>query len=107
MFKITDKSLMLSISVPVQVGTLTATVETQVCAYRKKSDLSIEFDSDIVDFTDIEFMGLQIEGRDHWNKFKTFHLGMGVDIVKALIAEYDKVLTRDVLLDVIAKQNTI
>ena len=80
--KITRKLLMVSVEVPVQVGELKCICEYQVCRDLNSRD-EVD-DIDFIDITDISYMGIEIKGYDNWNKFKKFHMEMGIDWNQAI-----------------------
>ena len=83
--KITQKSLMVNVHVPVQVGELKCICEYQVC--RDLGSRDEVDDIDFIDIMDITYMGIKIEGYDDWNKFKKFHKEIGIDWNKAIESE--------------------
>jgi hypothetical protein len=83
--KVTRKLLMVSVEVPVQVGELKCICEYQVCRNLNSRD-EVD-DIDYIDITDISYMGIEIKGYDNWNKFKKFHMEMGIDWNQAIEGE--------------------
>lgn len=80
--KVVNKSLMINIHVPVKVGELRCDAEFQVCR-----DLGSRGEVDDIDFLDImniSYMGIEIKGYDAWNKFKKFHMEMGINWNEAI-----------------------
>ena len=86
--KITRKLLMVSVDVPVQVGELKCICEYQVC--RNLGSRDEVDDIDFIDITDISYMGIEIKGYDNWNKFKKFHMEMGINWNEAIEKEVMK-----------------
>jgi hypothetical protein len=86
--KVTSKVVMLNVEHQIAVGNdaITATVIHQVCLSKGEED-EIFVDVDLMDITDIEFLGIKIDnGYTEFQKFKTQMNEMGVD-VDALINE--------------------
>ena len=73
---------MVNVHVPVQVGELKCICEFQVC--RNLNSRDEKDDIDYIDIMDISYMGVKIDGYDDWNKFKHFHMGMGINWGKAI-----------------------
>jgi len=87
--KIESKLLMVNVHVPVQVGELKCICEYQVCRNlnSRDEDWQNRDDIDFMDITDISYMGIEIKGYDNWNKFKKFHMEMGIDWNQAIQGE--------------------
>ena len=86
--KVTSKVVMLNVEHQIAVGNdaITATVIHQVCLSKGEED-EINVDVDLMDITDIEFLGIKIDdGYKEFQKFKSQMNEMGVD-VDALINE--------------------
>lgn len=94
--KVTAATLMVNVENKIEVGPLKLTAIHQVCLYEKK-DGSIGHDVDLIDYTDITYMGMRIDGRyenyENWKKFTTFHKEMGIDFDKLIVEESDNLLT--------------
>lgn len=94
--KVTQKLLMVTVEVPVQVGELKCTAHMQVCrVLGKLGEDEIEF----ADINEISYMGIPIEGYSNWRKFKQFHLEMGIDWDKALTQKIEE-MTEDIIKEV-------
>jgi len=86
--KVTSKLMMLNVEHQIAVGNdaITATVIHQICLSKGEED-EINVDIDLMDITDIEFLGIKIDdGYKEFQKFKSQMNEMGVD-VDALIDE--------------------
>jgi hypothetical protein len=86
--KVTSKVVMLNVEHQIAVGNdaITATVIHQICLSKGREG-EIVADVDLMDITDIEFLGIKIDdGYTEFQKFKTQMNEMGVD-VNALIDE--------------------
>ena len=86
--KVTSKVVMLNVEHQIAVGNdaITATVIHQVCLSKGEED-EIFVDVDLMDITDIEFLGIKIDNDyKEFRKFKSQMSEMGVD-VDALINE--------------------
>ena len=80
--KVTSKLVMLNVEHQIAVGNdaITATVIHQVCLSKGEED-EIFVDVDLMDITDIEFLGIKIDdGYKEFQKFKTQMNEMGVDV---------------------------
>ena len=77
---------MVSVTFPIEIGDLKLTPELQVWTER---DFSV-VDVDIADLGDITYRGVPIEGYKNWDKFKEFHLDMGIDWQKLIDDEISK-----------------
>jgi hypothetical protein len=91
--KITAATLMVHVENKIEVGPLKLTVIHQVCLY-EKNDGSIGHDVDLMDHTDVTYMGVPIdEDYKSWRKFVDFHKEMGINFDKLINEESEKVLT--------------
>jgi len=80
--KVTSKLMMLNVEHQIAVGNdaITATVIHQICLSKGEED-EINVDIDLMDITDIEFLGIKIDdGYKEFQKFKTQMNEMGVDV---------------------------
>ena len=89
--KVTSNVLMSNVEIPVQIGGLKLTVIHQLCIYKGKHG-EASWDVDIIDHSDITYMGVPIESTyDNWKKFTNFHKEMGIDFNKLIREEACKV----------------
>jgi hypothetical protein len=96
MLKIKNKYLNLMVSFPVEIGELNVVCETQVWVYKNK-DGTHTVDADFIDIEDITYMGIPINGYQNWNKFKAFHLEMGIDFDKIIHEKYRETVTKEAI----------
>ena len=91
--KVTHATLMVHVENKIEVGPLKLTAIHQICLYENK-DGSIAHDVDLMDHTNITYMGVRVDGNyENWKKFTNFHKEMGIDFDKLINEESDKVLT--------------
>lgn len=91
--KITAATLMVNVENKIEVGPLKLTAIHQVCLY-EKSDGNIAHDVDLIDHTDITYMGVKVDGDyKNWRKFTNFHKEMGINFDKLIDEESNKLLT--------------
>lgn len=104
-YSIESKSMFLTVSVPVEVGQIKATIQNQLIVFITK-DYTLGCDIDnFVDIENITYSGVKIErGHEQWNKIKEFHNSIGIDLSDLMIKEVDKVLTKETC-DKIMKQH--
>ena len=89
--KVTSNVLMSNVEIPVQIGGLKLTVIHQLCIYKGKHG-EASWDVDIIDHSDITYMGIPIEDTyDAWKKFTDFHKEIGIDFNKLIREEASKV----------------
>lgn len=89
--KVTSNVLMSNVEIPVQIGGLKLTVIHQLCIYKGKHG-EASWDVDIMDRSDITYMGIPIEDTyDAWKKFTDFHKEIGIDFNKLINEEASKV----------------
>ena len=92
--KITSATVMVNVENKIEVGPLKLTVIHQVCLY-EKNDGSIAHDVDLIDHTDITYMGVEVDGSyENWRKFVNFHKEMGINFDKLINEESDKVIAQ-------------
>ena len=99
--KITGKTVLLSFEHDVKVGDLSATLQAHTWLSDPHSE---NFDIEFADITNITFRGVKIEGYANWKLFKKFHMDMGIDYDKYLDEEFDKVFTKEAILELIKKE---
>jgi uncharacterized membrane protein len=78
--KVTSKTIFLSISVPVQVGQIKLDSVYQVSIYRAKESNGLLYDIDDVDYQNVTYMGMEVEGYKGFGKLREFHKELGIDI---------------------------
>ena len=89
--KVTSNLLMSNVEFPVQIGGLKLTVIHQLCIYKGKHG-EASWEAEIIDHSDITYMGVPIESNyTNWKKFTNFHKEMGIDFDKLIREEANKV----------------
>ena len=91
MLKVTNRQYSFNVEILVKVGDLVANMSYQIFVGERGKKLV--FDKDRCDITDIEYMGVKIEGYGNWTKFSNFHKEMGINYTEALWEAADKVVT--------------
>jgi hypothetical protein len=81
----------------VTVGDVKATLDMSLVVWKDDSDEEVQFETEFTDVTNITYRGMEIEGYGKWTKFKEFHMEMGIDYEALIQAEYDKVVTDEVV----------
>jgi hypothetical protein len=90
--KVTSATLMVNVENKIEVGPLKLTAIHQICLYENK-DGSIAHDVDLMDHTDVTYMGVPIDDDyKNWRKFVDFHKEMGINFDKLINEESEKVL---------------
>ena len=79
-FKVTNKTIFLSISVPVQVGQIKLNNIYQLSIYRAKESNGLLYDIDDVDYQNVTYMGMKVDGYSGFGKLREFHKELGIDI---------------------------
>jgi hypothetical protein len=79
-FKVTSKTIFLSISVPVQVGQIKLDNIYQLSIYRAKESNGLLYDIDNIDYKDVTYMGMKVDGYSGFGKLREFHKELGIDI---------------------------
>ena len=90
----------------VTVGDIKATLDMSLVVWKDDSDEEVQSETEFTDITNITYRGMEIEGYDKWNKFKEFHMEMGIDYDMLIHAEYDKVVTDDVVKQLVKETST-
>ena len=79
-FKVVGKTIFLNISVPVQVGQIKLNNVYQLSIYKSKEINSLLYDIDDVDYKDVTYMGMEVDGYKGFEKLRHFHKELGIDI---------------------------
>jgi hypothetical protein len=79
-FKVTSKTIFLSISVPVQVGQIKLDNVYQLSIYRAKESNNLLYDIDNIDYQNVTYMGMKVDGYKGFGKLREFHKELGIDI---------------------------
>ena len=83
-FKVLSKTIFVSISVPVTVGQIKLNNIYQLSIYKGLNDNKIHYDIDDIDYQDVTYMGMEIDGFKGFNRLREFHKGLGIDIDKEI-----------------------
>lgn len=98
--KITQKTLMVNVEFPIEVGQLKTTAVAQLFITKNKEGKN-EADVEFVDQIDTTYMGVKIEGYDNWKNFKDFHKSIGLDFDTLVDKEFDKTMSDEVVEELI------
>jgi hypothetical protein len=79
-FKVEQQTLLVNLSVPVQVGQIKLDNIYQVSVYRSKTLNKIAFDIDDIDYQNVTYMGMEVDGYKGFEKLRAFHKELGIDI---------------------------
>lgn len=96
--ELANKTTTYTIHHDVQIGDLTATIEAMVFYTDDNS-----FDVDFADVLNIKYMGIDIKGYENWQKFKKFHLDMGISFSALLDEKFEEIFTKEAVLKLIKK----
>jgi hypothetical protein len=96
-FKVTGKTIFLNISVPVEIGQIKLDNTYQISVYRAKEKGKILYDIDDIDYQNVFYMGMKVEGYQGFKNLREFHSGLGIDLDKLVREEASKQLTPDEL----------
>jgi hypothetical protein len=90
----------------VEVGDVKATLDMSLVVWKDDSDEEVQYETEFTDVTNITYRGMEIEGYGKWTKFKEFHMEMGIDYEALIQAEYDKVVTDEVVNKLVKETST-
>jgi hypothetical protein len=79
-FKVLSKTIFLNISVPVQVGPIRLNNIYQVSVYKSKEIGKILYDIDDVDYQNVTYWEMKVDGYNGFDKLRKFHKELGIDI---------------------------
>jgi hypothetical protein len=79
-FKVTSKTILVGIAVPVEVGQIKLDNIYQLSIYKGISDNKMHYDIDDIDYQNVTYMGMEIDGYKGFNKLKDFHKELGIDL---------------------------
>jgi hypothetical protein len=96
-FKVVGKTIFLNISVPVEIGQIKLDHIYQISVYRAKEKGKVLYDIDDVDYQNISYMGMKVEGYQGFRKLREFHKELGIDLDQLVREEASKQLTPDEL----------
>ena len=79
-FKVTSKTILVGIAVPVEVGQIKLDNIYQISIYKGSTDNKMHYDIDDIDYQNVTYMGMEIDGYKGFNKLKEFHKELGIDL---------------------------
>ena len=83
-FKVTSQTILIGIAVPVEVGQIKLDNIYQISVYKGGDDNKMHYDIDDIDYQNVTYMGMEIDGYKGFNKLKDFHTELGIDIDKLI-----------------------
>jgi hypothetical protein len=92
--KVTQKTLMVNLEFPIEVGQVKLTAECQVFISKEDSG-ELDADFNLLDYNNITYMGMPVDGYKGWQKIKDFHSELGIDLQQLVHNEYDKVIDKE------------
>jgi hypothetical protein len=93
--KVTQKTLLVNLEFPIEVGQVKLTAVCQAFISLSKETGELEGDFDFMDYNDITYMGMPIDGYKGMSKLKEFHQDLGIDLEKLIYNEYKEVMTEE------------
>lgn len=97
-FTINSRSVILSISVPVDIGFIKCNGIVQI-----EFDNVDEYVYDVIDFVDLHYMG-KLKSYKDFKEIREFHLKNHINLVEMIEAEIKKVLTEETIIKIL-KEN--
>ena len=94
-FRVESKRILVGIAVPVEIGQIKLDVVYQLCIFPSKVLGKLEYDMDLMDYENVTYMGMEVEGYKGFNKLKDFHLELGIDLNKLLNEASEKLDPQD------------
>ena len=82
--KVERVSFMVNFNLDLEVGQVKATAVTQAFIY-VNNEGKLDGDFDLVDYEDITYMDMPIEGRAGFKKLKEFHTDLGINLAWLLL----------------------
>ena len=79
-FKVTSKTILVGIAVPVVIGQIKLDSIYQISIYQGVTDGKIHYDIDDIDYQNVTYMGMEIDGYKGFSKLKDFHKELGIDL---------------------------
>ena len=96
--KVERVSFMVSFNLDLEVGQVKATAVTQAFIYINNEG-KLDGDFDLVDYENISYMDMPIEGGAGFKKLKEFHTDLGINLDKLLEEKYSLVITEEFVLE--------
>ena len=79
-FKVTSQTILIGIAVPVEVGQIKLDNIYQISVYKGGDDNKMHYDIDDMDYQNVTYMGMEIDGYKGFSKLKEFHKELGIDL---------------------------
>jgi hypothetical protein len=79
-FKVTSKTILVGIVIPVEVGQIKLDNVYQLSIYKGIADKLMHYDIDDIDYQNVTYMGMEIDGYKGFAKLKEFHKELGIDL---------------------------
>jgi hypothetical protein len=79
-FKLVSKTIFVQIAVPVEIGQIKLDTIYQISIYQGKDKDKIHYDIDDMDYQNVFYMGMEIDGYKGFSKLKDFHKELGIDL---------------------------
>jgi hypothetical protein len=86
-FRVHSKTIFVQIAVPVEIGQIKLDNVYQISIYQGKDKDKIHFDIDDMDYQNVFYMGMEIDGYKAFSKLREFHKELGIDIDKLITEE--------------------
>jgi len=86
-FKLVSKTIFVQISVPVEIGQIKLDNLYQISIFQGKTKDKIHYEIDDVDYQNVVYMGMEIDGYKGFTKLREFHKELGIDLDKLITAE--------------------
>jgi len=90
--KVVNKSLFVNVVIPVEVGHVKCEVENQIIYYFDKEDKLI-YEIEVLDYNNVTYMGISVEGNDGFKKLREFYEDLGIDLNDLIKKEVSKFIT--------------
>jgi len=95
-FKVTSKTILVGIAVPIEVGQIKLDNIYQIAIYKGIADNKMHYDIDDIDYQNVTYMGMEIDGYKGFAKLKEFHKELGIDLSNLImIAASEKLDAQD------------
>ena len=79
-FKVTSKTILVGIAVPIEVGQIKLDNIYYISIYKGITDNKMHYDIDDIDYQNVTYMGMEIDGYKGFSKLKEFHKELGIDL---------------------------
>jgi hypothetical protein len=93
--KVTQKTLMVNLEFPIEVGQVKLDAVCQAFISQDEDTGELEGDFDFMDYSNITYMGMHVDDYKGILKLKEFHKDLGIDLEKLIDDEFDKVMTKE------------